>query len=250
MAVTSAYPAEHTPEAQATSSPPIAEHGLIGDLQTAALVATDGTIDWYCCPRFDSPCVFARILDNRRGGYFRVAPEHEGYVVKQLYFPDTAVLITRFMSEEGVAELIDFMPIADNPTVATDRHRIVRIMRGVRGEMRLRLECAPRFDYAARGPRARDHRSGAVFTAVICGSRCTAPPAWSAWRGRPAEPRVVRANETFGVVLESAADTPPRPVSDDELWQLFEETVRFLASLARRLHLSRALARDGRPLGA
>ena len=95
MAVTSAYPAEHTPDAHSTSSPPIAEHGLIGDLQTAALVATDGAIDWYCCPRFDSPSVFARLLDNRRGGYFRIAPEHEQYVVKQLYFPDTAVLITR-----------------------------------------------------------------------------------------------------------------------------------------------------------
>src|SRR6201993_442654 len=86
--------------------PPIAEHGLIGDLQTAALVATDGTIDWYCCPRFDSPSVFASILDRQRGGYFRVAPEKADYVVKQLYFPDTAVLITRFMSEDGVAELV------------------------------------------------------------------------------------------------------------------------------------------------
>src|SRR6478735_7117063 len=84
------------------ATPLIADHGLIGDLQTAALVATDGAIDWYCCPRFDSPSVFARILDHGRGGYFRIAPESEDCVVKQLYFPDTAVLITRFMSEEGV----------------------------------------------------------------------------------------------------------------------------------------------------
>lgn len=103
------------------ATPLIADHGLIGDLQTAALVATDGTIDWYCCPRFDSPSVFARILDQRRGGYFRIAPENEDCVVKQLYFPDTAVLITRFMSEEGVCELVDFMPIADDPKQATDR---------------------------------------------------------------------------------------------------------------------------------
>src|SRR6266480_4332574 len=94
--------------------PPIADHGLIGDLQTAALVATDGSIDWYCCPRFDSPSVFASILDRQRGGYFRIAPESADHVVKQLYFPDTAVLITRFMSADGVAELVDFMPIAEN----------------------------------------------------------------------------------------------------------------------------------------
>src|SRR6478736_4419572 len=137
MVLTTPDPAQDAPARPRTASPSIAEHGLIGDLQTAALVATDGSIDWYCCPRFDSPSVFARILDQRRGGYFRVAPENEECVVKQLYFPDTAVLITRFMSDSGVAELVDFMPILDNPKVVTDRHRIVRMVRGIRGEMRI-----------------------------------------------------------------------------------------------------------------
>src|SRR5215831_1741042 len=114
MAVTTVDPTEQTSPGHRTSSPLIAEHGLIGDLQTAALVATDGTIDWYCCPRFDSPSIFARLLDHRRGGYFRIAPENTNYVVKQLYFPDTAVLITRFMSDDGVAEIVDFMPVAEN----------------------------------------------------------------------------------------------------------------------------------------
>src|SRR6476469_1107797 len=90
--------------------PPIAEHGLIGDLQTAALVTTDGSIDWFCCPRFDSPSVFGSLLDSAKGGHFRIAPVTEHYTAKQLYFPDTAVLITRFMTSDGVAELIDFMP--------------------------------------------------------------------------------------------------------------------------------------------
>jgi GH15 family glucan-1,4-alpha-glucosidase len=230
MAVTSAYPAEHTPEAQATSSPPIAEHALIGDLQTAALVATDGTIDWYCCPRFDSPSVFARILDGRRGGYFRVAPEHEGYVVKQLYFPDTAVLITRFMSEEGVAEIIDFMPIADNPTVATDRHRIVRVMRGVRGEMRLRLECAPRFAYARERNALEITEQGAVFTGRDLRLTLHGAPGLEQVGEDVRLSRVIRANETFAVVLESAAETPPRPVPYDEVWALFEGTAGFWRS--------------------
>ncbi len=71
---------------------PVAEHGLIGDLHTVALVGTDGTIDCYCCPRFDSPSVFGSILDADRGGLFRIAPEGEGWSSKQLYLPDTNVL--------------------------------------------------------------------------------------------------------------------------------------------------------------
>ena len=90
--------------------PLIADHGLIGDLQTAALVSTDGTIDWLCMPRFDSPSVFAALLDAADGGRFQIAPEGGDYTTRQLYLPDTAILVTRFMSEDGVGELIDFMP--------------------------------------------------------------------------------------------------------------------------------------------
>ena len=90
--------------------PPIADHGLIGDLQTAALVTTDGTVDWFCCPRFDSPSVFASLLDERKGGHFALHAVDD-CVTKQMYLPDTAVLVTRFMSDKGVAEVMDFMPI-------------------------------------------------------------------------------------------------------------------------------------------
>ena len=102
--------------------PLIADHGLIGDLQTCALVATDGSIDWFCAPRFDSPSVFGALLDHERGGHFRVRPTAETFTGKQLYFPDTAVLVTRFMTQAGVGEVTDFMPVAG--PVATDRHRI------------------------------------------------------------------------------------------------------------------------------
>src|SRR6266545_2993020 len=88
---------------------PIAEHGLIGDLHTVALVGTDGTIDWYCCPRFDSPSVFAAILDADHGGLFRISPDGDGWSSKQLYLPDTNVLITRFLMPDGVGEVQDFM---------------------------------------------------------------------------------------------------------------------------------------------
>src|SRR5262245_40790636 len=100
--------------------PNISDHGLIGDLQTAALVSTDGTVDWLCCPRFDSPSIFASLLDADKGGYFRVAPDSSDCVTKQLYLPGTAILVTRFMTEAGVGEVTDFMPIAGRAT--TDRH--------------------------------------------------------------------------------------------------------------------------------
>jgi len=90
---------------------PIAEHGLIGDLHTVALVGTDGTIDWYCCPRFDSPSIFASILDADLGGLFRITPDCDGWRSKQLYLPDTNVLITRFLMPDGVGEVHDFMPL-------------------------------------------------------------------------------------------------------------------------------------------
>src|SRR4029077_2487493 len=119
--------------------PPIADHGLIGDLQTAALVTTGGVIDWFCAPRFDSPSVFASLLDANRGGHFGIAAVEEG-VAKQLYFPSSAVLVTRFMTVDGVGELIDFM-VVDDPQSASDRHRIVRVLRTVRGSIRFALHC-------------------------------------------------------------------------------------------------------------
>jgi GH15 family glucan-1,4-alpha-glucosidase len=207
--------------------PSIADHGLIGDLQTAALVAADGTIDWFCCPRFDSPSVFARILDLERGGHFGVTHEGEACIVKQLYFPDTAILITRFMSEHGVAELIDFMPIAESPRVATDQHRIVRVLRGVRGEMTFRFECAPRLDYARASHTIEITDEGAVLEAN--GLRLTLHGAGGLERrGQDVVlTRVVHPNERIGLILESNADTPPRHVTDAELLQLFESTVNF-----------------------
>ena len=125
---------------------PIAEHGLIGDMHTVALVGTDGTIDWYCCPRFDSPSVFGAILDADRGGLFRIAPDCEGWSSKQLYLPDTNVLITRFLMPDGVGEVQDFMP-PPRSDEAAHRHRIIRRVLAVRGQMRFVVDVAPRFDY-------------------------------------------------------------------------------------------------------
>ncbi|WP_230880856.1 glycoside hydrolase family 15 protein [Planomonospora sp. ID91781] len=129
--------------------PQIADHGMIGDLQTAALVSGTGTIDWWCTPRFDSPSIFASLLDSERGGHCRFAVDADrvaGTTVRQLYLPDTAILVTRFMAPGGVGEVADFME--PNPSAtASDRHRLVRVARVVRGSLPFTLVCRPRFDY-------------------------------------------------------------------------------------------------------
>ncbi|MFF1560616.1 glycoside hydrolase family 15 protein [Streptomyces sp. NPDC058279] len=142
--------------------PPIAEHGMVGDLQTAALVSSGGTIDWWCTPRFDSPSIFGSLLDSDRGGYCRLTAdlaEGSGATVRQLYLSDTAVLVNRFLAPGGVGEVADFMaPIEGG--VATDRHRMVRVARVVRGSLTFTFDCRPAFDYA-RAPhtitRSDDH---------------------------------------------------------------------------------------------
>ncbi|MFE9623540.1 glycoside hydrolase family 15 protein [Streptomyces sp. NPDC006527] len=126
---------------------PIAEHGLIGDLRSVALVGTDGTIDWYCCPCFDAPSVFGSILDAERGGCFELAAAIPART-KQFYFPDTNVLLTRFFTEDGVGEVQDFMPV-DSGSVEAKRHRLIRRVLCVRGSIPFRARVAPRFDYGA-----------------------------------------------------------------------------------------------------
>ncbi|MEU2602135.1 glycoside hydrolase family 15 protein [Streptomyces hirsutus] len=144
--------------------PPIAEHGLVGDLQTAALVSSQGVVDWFAAPRFDSPSIFAALLDHDGGGYMRLAPEHPEGSCKQLYYPDTAILITRFMSPDGVGEVVDFMP-PDQTRNATDRHTLVRVARAVRGTVEFTLECRPRFDYSRVEHELELGENGALFRA-------------------------------------------------------------------------------------
>jgi GH15 family glucan-1,4-alpha-glucosidase len=206
--------------------PAIEDHGLIGDQQTCALVTTDGTIDWFCTPRFDSPSVFASLLDAEKGGYYRIAPTAGEYTTKQLYFPDTGVLITRFMSEAGVAEIHDFMPI-DKPWVVTDRHSIVRMVRVQRGEVELCVEIAPRFDYGRAEHTARTSEHGVVFESGKTTLTLHAPVPLELRDNDAVATFTLSAGNTAGFVLESAADGPPRPVSADEVTETFVETVEY-----------------------
>ncbi|WP_257461896.1 glycoside hydrolase family 15 protein [Archangium lipolyticum] len=145
-----------------TSRPPaIEDHGVIGDLRTVALVATDGTLDWLCFPHFDSPSVFAALLDPEKGGHFRITPELDGERVmrKQFYWPDTNVLVTRFYSPDGVGELVDFMPLGKGERV----RQVVRRIRVVRGALTFRMECLPAFDYGRDTHTVRLIQGGATL---------------------------------------------------------------------------------------
>ena len=125
---------------------PIENYGIIGDMQTAALVGLNGSIDWFCFPFFDSPSVFAALLDDSRGGRFVIHPsESHRATHKQFYMPDSNVLVTRFLSAEGVGEVTDFMPVValDKP----EQRALVRIVKS-HGTMKFRLECRPAFNYA------------------------------------------------------------------------------------------------------
>jgi GH15 family glucan-1,4-alpha-glucosidase len=218
--------------------PLIADHGLIGDLQTSALVSTDGSIDWFCAPRFDSPSIFGALLDHQRGGHFRVRPTVEVFTSKQLYFPDTAVLVTRFMTEAGVGEVVDFMP-ATTGTVASTRHRLVRMLRCVRGQMTFAVDIAPRFDYGREPHETHVADDGVVFqgkqTAMTV-NLVKEPEDERLAHARVDENGDVHAELTLqggqmrGLVLETGAAGPVRQVRVAEAWRLFDETVRFWES--------------------
>ena len=141
----------------------IENYGLIGNLRTAALVGMDGSIDWLCLPHFDSPSVFAAILDDQKGGRFRIAPAGEDFRRKQFYWPDTAVLVTRFLDDDGVGEVEDYMPVGGSAVRWPDE--LVRRVRVVRGRVAFRLECRPAFDYARAAHQCISARTAPASTA-------------------------------------------------------------------------------------
>ena len=207
--------------------PLISDHGLIGDLQTSALVTKDGTIDFFCAPRFDGPSVFASLLDARKGGLFRIASRGSGVATTQLYYPQSACLITRFMADAGVGELIDFMPI-DNPTVATENHRICRGVRCLRGNMSFRLECEPRFDFARQPHILSLTNEGAVFETN--GTQTVLHGIAGAEGSGNGDVRLdftLRSGEFRGFILETGSTRGPQAVDPGEAIELFEQTVNY-----------------------
>ncbi|PYE25725.1 GH15 family glucan-1,4-alpha-glucosidase [Rhizobium sp. PP-CC-3A-592] len=143
----------------------ISEHGIVGDMETAALVAQDGTLDYLCWPALDSPTIFAELLDEKRGGAFSIAPQLVDPRSLQLYVPDTNVLITRWMADGGSAEVLDLMPHPDARVHPGNTARcILRRISVTRGTILFKIRCAPCFDYAREIPNISAIDGGVEFT--------------------------------------------------------------------------------------
>ncbi|HEV2320285.1 MAG TPA: glycoside hydrolase family 15 protein [Verrucomicrobiae bacterium] len=139
---------------------PIENYGIIGDLTTTALVSLGGSIDFMCFPRFDSPTIFAALLDCKRGGHFRIAPVQGQFKNRQRYFPDTNILLTRFLGESGIADLSDFMAMEH----LGHRHNLVRRVKVVRGEIEFEMVFAPKFDYGRGSHKIKKRPKQMIFT--------------------------------------------------------------------------------------
>ena len=207
---------------------PIENYGIIGNMHTVALVGMNGSIDWFCYPNFDSPSVFARILDDKKGGYFKIFPAEEGVTYKQMYWPETNVLVTRFFSPDGVGEIIDFMP-AGAEEGRPEGHQLVRRLNVVRGAMPFRMECYPAFNYARDGHETIITPQGANFHSVETSLQLTtAVPLKQVDKGAIAEFNLQEgqtATFTLGESLSGPGDS--QLLSEPEADKLFRATVEY-----------------------
>jgi GH15 family glucan-1,4-alpha-glucosidase len=211
---------------------PIENYGIVGDLHTVALVGMDGSIDMMSFPHFDSPAIFAAMLDHRRGGKFQLTPILEGARRKQLYLPDTNILLTRFLSDSGLAEISDFMPVNSGHS-----HALVRRAKTVRGEVRFRMVCDPRFDYA-RAKHKVERLDGQVLfvsegpDATALRLRTTAPVEIK--DGAAVAEFVLRAGETASFIMEEARAGEESPsAAPGFVAESFKETTTFWRSWVR-----------------
>ena len=208
---------------------PIENYGIIGNMHTVALVGMNGSIDWFCDPHFDSASVFAAILDDAKGGRYKISPTSDGVTNKQMYWPETNVLVTRFLSPDGVGEVIDFMPVglADGEL---GYHQLIRRVHVVRGAMTFRMECHPAFNYARDDHETSITPGGAIFrSASACLQLSTTVPLQQEGSGAVAQFTLTEgqiANFVLGSATLESAD-PCMPIADLETDNLFKATVDY-----------------------
>lgn len=205
---------------------PIENYGVIGDLSTVALVGINGSIDFMCFPEFDSPSIFAALLDDERGGRFELAPILKECRHKQMYMPDSNILLTRFLSCEGVAEVSDFMPIS----TLGHRHDLVRRAKVVRGQMKFRMVCAPKFDYGRASHRLEQKKGELLFISDADGQvvlRLRAAVPLRCENGEASAEFALSAGETAAFILEDARDGESPSGGRDYVSESFKETMNF-----------------------
>jgi len=207
------------------SHQPIENYGIIGDLSTAALVGMDGSIDFMCFPAFDSPTIFAALLDRKKGGHFKISPVRGEFKQRQRYLPDTNILHTRFLGESGIAAISDFMAMQHSG----HNHALVRRVKVVRGEIPLRIVCAPKFDYARTGHTVEKRGKEVIFVPDKKGIpamrlRSTVP--LRVENGEAFAEFRLRTDQTAAFILEKAdADSPSK--DPDYVSEAFKETMNF-----------------------
>ena len=195
----------------------ISDYGVIGDMHSAALVSSGGSIDWLCFPRFDSPSVFAAILDDQRGGRFAIQPAGE-YRSTQAYLPDTNILVTTFHTDGGQATLTDFMPMAEDVTFS--KHEVIRLARCEAGEVTLECLFQPRLDYARAGTSLTVEPQGLVARGGGAKLSLASPLPLRLEEGEARATFPLRSGEAAAFVLRWDEDTP-RPIADYDIpWKL------------------------------
>jgi GH15 family glucan-1,4-alpha-glucosidase len=207
---------------------PIEDYGIIGNMRTVALVGRNGSIDWYCFPYFDSPSVFGAILDDAKGGRFEISPLSQDVATKQLYWPETNVLVSRFLSADGVGEIEDFMPVGA-PAEDPWRDQLIRRVRLVRGALKFRLRCVPAFDYARAAHETVVEREGACFNSSGLSLELATDVSLSRDGDGVAAEFTLKEGESATFVLRPAdpqGGCGPAP-SAQEMEALFQQTIAY-----------------------
>ncbi len=207
---------------------PIENYGLIGNMRTVALVGMNGAIDWFCYPFFDSPSIFGAILDEKKGGSFKITPVHAEYKCKQFYWPETNVLVTRFLTDHGVCEIIDYMPVG-KAVIGVGKNRLVRRIKMVRGRLTLKVECVPAFNYGRDTHQTIINEHGAAFhSSNFSIGLSTSALLKKKGTGVVAEIDLDEGDCVNFVLKEVDKDQPCLECfSEDEVYQGFNDTVEF-----------------------
>lgn len=188
----------------------IGDHGIVGDLETVALIARDGTVDYLCWPTLDSPTIFADLLHPDRGGAFEIRPELDHPRHLQLYIPDTNVLVTRWMGQNGSAEVVDLMPQPDARHQSGHEARsLIRRLTVTSGTVRFTIRCMPRLDYAREVPEVAAIEGGVRFSGQQLSLNLYASVPLDRERGGAQAHVTLSKGESVWFVLGD--DTLPRP---------------------------------------
>ncbi len=214
---------------------PIGNYGLIGNMITAALVGMDGSIDWLCLPRFDSPSVFGALLDARKGGRFRIAPVDDVQARKQFYWPDTNVLVTRFFVEGGVGQVTDYMPVGI-PVGCEGYRWLVREVRAIRGSVRFRLDCRPAPNYGRDEAKALAIPSGVSFVSAKARFALETRLPLEVRDGTASADFTLGEEERATVIFRDEAESGCPPIADFDRDGLFHATVDYWHRWLSRCH--------------